>query len=420
MNYRKLFFFTGLMSCSFITVTAQNNTSPYSMIGIGDLEKSSFDRTSGMGHAGLALSSNRFFYQANPASFAKIDEHFFYLEVASRFKSVSYSGLPITDPANSQSSDIQFKKLAIAIKPKPRWALSVGLMPYSTSNYSFSGTKSVQGSNISTSAYYQGSGSTNQFYVTNSFTVAKNLYIGLQASYLFGQLQETESLSQDVSDSLLTTNRNIFIGNPYLKLGIQYKFKFNQQLDIALGATFSNKTRLKADYALLVKDGNTVLLNNEYYKSNYFTIPLTYAGGIAAIYKNTYTFALDYNYQGWSNQNYKGINYSLVNSQRISGGVEYAPKLNYMNQSYEKYFFQTGFFYNNSYLRIGGQQLKDYGATFGAGTQLARSGLGLQAALEIGKRGTTDNGLIKENYTQFNVTLSYRDFWISRKMKKYD
>jgi len=51
---------------------------------------------------------------------------------------------------------------------------------------------------------------------------------------------------------------------------------------------------------------------------------------------------------------------------------------------------------------------------------LARSGLGLQAAIELGKRGTTDNGLIKEKYTQFNVTISYRDFWVSRKMKKYN
>jgi hypothetical protein len=44
---------------------AQNNTSPYSMLGIGDLEKSNFDRTSGMGHAGVA----RFLCGAGPAFF---------------------------------------------------------------------------------------------------------------------------------------------------------------------------------------------------------------------------------------------------------------------------------------------------------------------------------------------------------------
>ncbi|MDB5211501.1 MAG: outer membrane protein [Sediminibacterium sp.] len=420
MIRRPIFFC--LMGCFFsvIKMHAQNNTSPYSMIGIGDIEKSMFDRTSGMGHAGLALSSNRFLFQGNPASYAKLDEHFFYFEVATRYKSISYSGAPITDPAQSFSADMQFKKIALAIKPKKHWAISVGLMPFSTSNYSFYGNKNIQGSNLTTSAYYEGTGSTNQFYVANSFEITKNLSVGLQTSYLFGQLQETETIAGNISDSVLSTNRNIFIGNPYLKLGIQYKTKINKQWDLALGATISNKTRLKADYNLLVKDGTSILVNNEYYKSDYFTIPVTYAGGIAATYQNTFTFALDYNYQGWSSLNYKGISYSLVNSQKIAAGVEYSKKLSYLNQSFEKYFFQGGFFYNNSYLRIAGQQLTDVGATIGAGVQLARSGLGLQGALEIGTRGTTNNGLIKEKYTQFNITISYRDFWLSRKMKKYD
>src|SRR5476651_1910028 len=104
-----------------MTAHAQNNTSPYSIIGIGDIEKSSFDRTSGMGHAGIALSSNRFLYQANPASYASIEEHFFYFELSTRYKSVSYSGTAITDPTQSQSSDIQFKKIALALKPKRKW-----------------------------------------------------------------------------------------------------------------------------------------------------------------------------------------------------------------------------------------------------------------------------------------------------------
>jgi hypothetical protein len=110
----------------------------------------------------------------------------------------------------------------------------------------------------------------------------------------------------------------------------------------------------------------------------------------------------------------------LVNSQKIAAGFEYSKKINYMDQAFEKYFLQTGFFYNNSYLKIAGQQLKDLGATFGAGVQLNRSGLGLQGSIEVGQRGTTVNNLIKEKYTQVNFTISYRDFWLSRKMKKYN
>lgn len=94
-----------------------------------------------------------------------------------------------------------------------------------------------------------------------------------------------------------------------------------------------------------------------------------------------------------------------------------------MNQLYERYFLQTGFSYSNSYLRINGIQLKDYGLTFGAGAELSRtplSSLAIQGAIELGIRGTTDKGLIRERYTQFTLSLCYRDFWFSRKMKRYE
>ena len=337
-----------LLAGSIQSVRAQNNTSPYSIIGIGDIEKSSFDRSSGMGHAGLALSSKQFFYQANPAAFSSIDEHFFYFETNARYKSVNYTGTPISDPTQSNSTDLQIKKIVLAIKPLPKWALSFGLMPYSTANYSFNAKKSVQGSNIAADAYYEGSGSTNQAFLTNSFNISKNLSVGLQASYLFGQLKETETLSDGVTDSVLNTSRNIYLGAPYFKLGAQYKTKINKNWGLGLGATITNKADFTADYNLLVQNGNSILINKEYQRANYFSVPVTYAGGIALNYKNAYTVAADYTYQGWGNLNYKGINYSLVNSRRISAGVEYSKKVSYLDQQYERYFLQAGFYYNDS------------------------------------------------------------------------
>ena len=47
---------------------AQNTASPYSILGIGDIEKSYFDKTSAMGHAGIALTSDRSVLLSNPAS----------------------------------------------------------------------------------------------------------------------------------------------------------------------------------------------------------------------------------------------------------------------------------------------------------------------------------------------------------------
>jgi hypothetical protein len=412
---------SGLTALAF-NAHAQNNTSPYSVAGIGDIETSYFDRTAGMGNTGLALSSGRFLYQANPASFAWLDDHFFHFEASARFKAVNYSGVSSNTGGNSaSSSDLQFKKIVAAIKVKPRWGLSAGLLPFSSVNYSFYAPKPIQGSSSTALAYYQGTGSTNLFYITNSYKVSKNFSLGLQTSYLFGQVEQQETVSTSAVDSALITQRNGALSNLHFKLGLQYKTKVSKNLVLSAGATGSLQTKLRNDYTLMVSYGPGTLVNNQLYKNNYFTLPVMYAGGLAATLKDKYTFAVDYSFQNWGNGNTSGVSYNLVNSSRTSGGFEYAKKIRYTNPSnnqilsIDRFFYQAGAFYNNGYARFSGQQINSYGFTLGAGLNSLKNSLGVMGALEVGQRGTTANGLVQEKYVQFTVTLSYRDVWFRAK-----
>lgn len=396
------FIFSGLFS--------QNNTSPYSILGIGDIEKSYFDRTTGMGHAGLALPSYRYLNHSNPASYSYLEDRFFHFELSTRYRSTGYSGDAITDGTNASSSDMQFKKAALAIKLKPNWGASFGVMPVSSSNYSFYGNKNIQGSNQIASTYYEGSGSLNKVYLANAFKIRKNMSVGVELSYLFGQKNEDEEVLSDVSASLLT-KRNIFMSGPSFKLGWQWQQQLGKNMLLSGGATFSGKTTLNAVYSLEVSEGETQILKREEDRPDYFTIPVTYAGGVALTYKKAYTLAFDYSAQPWSGLNYQGFGYKLSNSNKYSVGFEYAPKKVFRNITYDPYYLQTGLFQNKTYLNYKGHQLTEYGITLGAGTQLTRSGLGLAGAIELGTRGNVNNGLIKEKYTSFNITISYRDFW---------
>lgn len=418
------------IACFFVAkIFAQNTSSPYSIIGLGDIEKSSFDRTSGLGHAGVALSSDRYFFVGNPASFSFLQNpsysNAFYFDIATRYKNVGYSGNAITNNTANQSNDLQFKRISFAIKPKAKWGLSFGLMPFSNANYSFVGVKKINGDNFTINANYEGTGSASLVYLSNSFLVTKNLSIGVQSSILFGQFEDKESVYSAVTDSVLTTNRNIYLTKPYFKGGLIYKGKVNKNWVASLGATGSLKTNINANYQLTVTDGNTNLKNVDETKKNYTAVPLTGKIGVSATYKDKYTFVLDYTGENWSSLNYKGTNYRLVNSSRIGGGFQYTNNVvvrdNKGNTStYEKNYFQAGYFYNQSYLNIYGQPIKEWGVTLGAGTQLNRSGLGILGTIEIGSRGTTNNGLIKENITQVGLTISYRDFWFTKKIKKYN
>lgn len=404
-------------------VYCQNNTSPYSIIGIGDIESGSFDRTSGMANTGLALSSNRFIYQANPASYSSLEDHFFHFEISARAKVVTYTGHLINSNSNDQSSDFQFKKLSLAIKVKPRWAVSIGLIPYSTSNYSFYTDKGISGTNFTVSAYEEGSGSTNLAYITNSYKISQNLSIGLQAGYLFGQMEQKETIpSTSVTDSALITTRNIVLTNPVFKLGLQYHKKINAKWVLSAGATGSLRSNLNTSTDITATSGNSTLVSIASYKSGDFKLPLSYAGGLAATLKDKFTFAADYSFQSWSDLHYSGLGYSLENTHRYSVGFEYSKKLRYKNQVFgEKYFLQSGLFYSDSYLKMNGKQINQFGGTIGAGfIPLRYNGdLAIMGGLEIGKKGTASHGLIRENYSQFTFTITYRNFWLT-KIKRYD
>ncbi len=399
------------------TAAAQNNTSPYSILGVGDIENSTFDRSTGMGNTGISLSSDRFIYQQNPASISRLADHFFNIELASRYKSVTYYGNPASS-GTSSSADFQVKKLTLAIKVKPFWGVSAGILPFSTSNYSFFANKSIQGTVLLSNTYYKGSGGLNQYFLTNAFNINKHFSIGVQATYLAGSFIQDEALDSISLGTSLNTNRNIFLAKFIAKAGFQYQGQLSRKWKLGIGATASNKANLSGDYYLTVNSNGQNLVSNQSYKGAYFTIPLMYGGGISLTRNNALTLAADYQYQNWGSTNYSGIGYKFVNSNRISGGVQYAKTVGYGSNILERSNVQAGVFFGNSYLDINGYRVQDYGISLGAGFSSKTAPISCQFNLVVGRTGTTDNGLIRQDYIQFGVTVSYRDFWYT-KLKKY-
>lgn len=397
-------------------VCAQNVTSPYSIIGIGDLEQSYFNRTSGMANTGIAYSNNNFVTINNPASLSYLTNQLFLVETSARGKYVKYSGTGVA--AGLSAKDFSIEKLTIGMRIKKWWGASAGLMPYSTSNYSFSGIQSLQGSNLTLPVDYDGSGGVNRFFFANGFKITKNLSIGANASYLGGSLVQKDSLfSSDVTSSIFTT-KNIYVRNLYLDYGLQYHMKLSKKWDATLGVTYAPETPLRAQNTAVIKDGKGDTLSNVTLTNTIFTLPNSTGFGISIIKDNRLTLVADYRYQAWSSLNISGNNYRLVNSSRYSAGVEYSKQKEYQGSKFEVSYLQAGAFYNQSYLQISNEQIADRGFTLGAGFNSKRSTLSYHFAFEYGIRGSAVTP-VKENYGSFTIGLSYKDFW-NTKGRKYN
>ncbi|MBL7742950.1 MAG: hypothetical protein JNN00_05675 [Chitinophagaceae bacterium] len=417
MSKISIFIFIVLPAFYSVTTYSQNMNSPYSVYGVGDIDFRAYNRTSGMAGTGLALSSSFYVIDNNPASIAGLPRSFYTVDVATAGKSVQYKGDPIS-ATNSSNKDFWIKRLGLAVKINGSWASSIGIRQFSNINYKFSGNKPVEGSTTTYVTAYEGDGGLNEYYWNNAFLISKHFSAGLRSSVIAGAINQTETISDDALQSVITTKQQDYFGQLRFQAGALYSTALNKKWDISLGGKFIPKIKMVAERTLTVTENGTVLVEDDFIKYGRFYLPNTYAAGIALKKNRKTTFAFDYNYEDWSSLKIKEAGWQLVSSHRFSGGVEFSKQQYVANQLFEKRYFQVGAFLNNSYLQIRNQPVTEFGFTAGMGGAINNSLL-YTIAVEAGSRGTTQAKLIKENYVQLTLGFSYRDFLFS-KGRKYN
>ena len=411
----KIFLSISLLIFSSLTLRAQTNNSPYSVLGIGDIEDSYFNRTNGMASTGIAYRNNRNLISNNPAAYSALDNQWFVGELAIRSKYINYTGPPVDQNANS-SFDITFRRFAMGTRIGRHWGSSVGLAPFSSENYEFTAKQSIQGTIGETAnAYYQGYGGVNRVYWGNAYEFFHHVSLGINASYLFGSIsQKTILQNPSLASAYVSTNNNLFLTNFYLDYGIQVFGKLGKSWEYTLGGTYANRSDLSAQSSVTVLAIDSSVLKSETTDGIYYTLPNMYGGGISLTKNKKYTFLADYKFQEWTPLNYGGYNYALRNSNRASVGFEISNKKNVYNSLIETSYIHAGLYYGQSYLNVYGQGITDRGVTLGFGINTKRSPFAYALAFQYGIRGTASNQLIRENYFNISFNLSYRDFWFTR------
>jgi hypothetical protein len=418
MNIKKRFFILFSTIHFFVgQVFSQNMNSPYSIYGIGDIDFKPYNRTSGMGGTGLALKSSYYLIDNNPASIAGLTRSFYIIDAAVTGKSVTYSGTPIT-VENSKNKDFWMKRLSLAVKLNNHWASSIGFSQFSNVNYKFFGTKSVEGTATNYLAYYEGDGGLNEYHWTNAFSLGKHFSLGLKSSIIAGSINQMETVTDQAVSSSISTKVQDYFGKPRFQAGAIYATPINKKWDVSIAGKFIPQTKMTAERTLTVLENDVPIVEDEFVKNNRFSLPNTFAAGIAIQHNKKTTFAADYTYEDWSSLKMKEQGWQLISSNRLSAGVEFSRQAKVLNQLMEKRFFQIGGFYHNSYLQIRNEPIKEFGFTAGMGGVIGK-GLLYTLSLEAGSRGTTQQNLIKEKYIQVTFSFSYRDF-LASKGRKYD
>jgi hypothetical protein len=399
--------------------------SPYSRFGIGDLARNSSIVNMGMGGVSLAFSSPLYINTGNPASYARFDSTSFV------FEGSAYGRLSTlhTDQLSQKSQYASLGSLLFGFPVTKWWKSSLGLLPVSNLGYKIFDTQI--NNTIGKAQYtYTGSGGLSQFYIGSAFKLHKNLSFGVNASFVFGPLNKEQSVS--FPDSVFIfgtkTTNTIHVQDILFSYGLLYHKTFNTDRFFAAGLTFSNSQKANGTEDFLATNFTHDYVNNidihtdtVLYKSgitNSIMFPSSFGVGVSVGRTDRWLTAADFKMQDWSKFKYDDHQDSLKNSFEISAGTQFKPSFNDAGSYLSRIQYRFGVRYAQTYLQLHNTRLNEQAISFGFGLPMKKSRSTFNLAVEAGKRGTTSNNLIRENFVRISFGVSFYERWFLQ--QKYD
>jgi hypothetical protein len=340
-----------------------------------------------------------------------------------QFQQYSHESKRIAQIVNG--TGISHMNMAFAVLPGI-WNMAAGLLPYTSQNYhvsTYEYSKNV--GDIYTN--YEGLGGINKVYWGNSVSIVKGLSLGFNLSYMFGSLEDLTSsvVSADNYSSSLTVNNKKIVSDFCLDYGLQYSYYFGTDFGFTVGATLTPKTDLKFRKSLFAVQDRSVsgvamqpdtIVNSSDDMSN-IHMPDQYGVGLALAFKEKLILTGDYKLAKWGETNNAELKNSLSDAKTISLGLEVLP--NYRSINYwKRVHYRIGFQTSDTYWTINGVNVKDESVSFGLGFPFRRNFSAIDAHFVVGRRGTTDSGLLKETYVRAGVSISLHDIWFIK--RKFD
>jgi hypothetical protein len=381
---------------------AQVTSSPYSIFGMGNIEENSIGGNKAMGGTGIALMSENSVNLLNPASYNGLDTLVSVFEMGFLGKYTSFKDYH----SNQKLFDADFKYLTMGFKIAPKMATSFGITSYSTVGYNINVSTLIEGSPLTYNKIFSGEGGVNQVYLGGSYSLFKNLSLGINAVYLFGNITHSES-SSVFNYSLKSID---YLSNFNLNYGLNYqvvtkKWKYN------IGLIYDNgKTLATSNVSTISALNVTETLRST---STSLKIPRSYGIGVAAS-KDYFKIGIDYEIRKWKGTDFSNPLVVSRNSDRVSLGIEF-PSQGINKGTSRMILYRFGAEYKRSDLVIDNVPINYRSVSLGAGLPFKGALSIVNVALELGQNGSIKNGLFQENFCTLHIDLSLKDNWFIKR-----
>lgn len=423
--HSNLFLAAVLVVASFSAFSQSLSTySPYSRYGIGEVRNRGYAYNKAMGGISQGIRNGTKVNFLNPASYTSQDTMSFIFDFGIEGVGVNYQ----SGSQSNFNSTGNIHHIAIQM-PFTKWmGASAGIQPYSNVGYRLKNieTDPYLLSSIGPIKYYhQGKGGITQAYLGTAIEPFKNFSIGANMSYLFGSLEYTmETIFPDYTPYNSTKKLNsVVVRDIAFSFGAQYQFSFGKDdsYKLTLGATLDNETSIGSQNVVFMSyplGSSTDTIYYEEFPESSIGFPRNLTAGFSVAYKNNFLGGFEFASQDWTNAKFLNVSDSLTSSQTFRVGAQYTPNPLDLRSYLKRVSYRAGFYYSSTYLQLRGNQINDYGITFGVGLPFRRTNTTFNISYEMGKKGTLRNNLVEEKYGIINVGFTFYDFWFVK--RKFD
>jgi hypothetical protein len=424
----------------------QGSGSPYSAYGFGGLVGSTQVSQALMSGASVAVYDPFSVIQLNPASYASLGRPVF--EIGTAFRGQEYS----TDFKLQRGHRTDMLGLSLGVPfGNGRWGLAFGLNPVSKVGYRISDLRPLGETGNTVRMEYTGNGGLDRAFLgfghnfildRDSLGNGNKLAFGANVNYLFGSVDELRKayyprVNGYVNTAVIST---LTMRDPVFSIGGLYQgdviprksravqgLRYTVAASVEIPATIGAK-RSELAYSFVLGGLNvefpvdtiSVSLGQE----GTVTLPPQVIVGFS-LFNDKWAASAEYRIRDWSDLSVdvEGVDLRSdlgQNAAYIIGG-SYRPAGETRGTFWTSTVYRAGFRYTDDYLVVEGRQLQEIGMSFGMSMPLlgatTRSRFNLGA--ELGRKGTTEDGLIQQRFAHLFIGLSLtpdlREQWFKKR-----
>jgi hypothetical protein len=392
---------------------AQEGTvSPYSFYGIGTLKFKGTIENRAMGGISVYSDSIHLNIQ-NPAGVAGLRLVNYSAGVSHKYETIK------TEVESQKASTTSIDYLAMGI-PMGKFGASFGLIPFTSVGYNLQ----TQDAGITTT--YQGSGGLNKAFLALAYQITPKLSVGVDANYNFGNIENTAERREDnIQYGTSEFNKSDLLGFNF-NIGAIYKTMINESLSLTSSITYTPETDLTSENTrvistFLVLPSGAISTRDEReinVGDTEFTFPSQYTFGLGIGKEKKWFLGGEYTNLKTSNLTNRSFDIDFVtftDSSKFRLGGFYIPNYNSIGKYWNRVVYRSGIRFEETGININGEGINEFGISFGVGLPVGRLFSNINLGFEVGRRGTTDFGLVQENFFNTFISLSLNDRWFEKR-----